>query len=86
MHLETHRRAHRHVKLPDLLGAAQFRQIDDEAGRQQVGTDLPSREIAGCSRQTEFRELELRLLMGKLGASLGESVVGRLSATLRSGR
>jgi hypothetical protein len=35
---------------------------------------------------TEFRELELRLLMGKLGASLSDSVVGKLSATLRSGR
>jgi hypothetical protein len=34
----------------------------------------------------EFRELELRLLMGKLGASLGDSVVGKLSAALRSGR
>jgi hypothetical protein len=32
---------------------------------------------------TEFRELELRLLMGKLGASLSDSVLGRLSA-LRS--
>ena len=35
---------------------------------------------------TEFRELELRLLMGKLGASLSDSVVGKLSAALRSGR
>ena len=35
---------------------------------------------------TEFRELELRLLMGKLGASLSDSVVGRLSTALRSGR
>jgi hypothetical protein len=28
----------------------------------------------------------LRLLMGKLGASLSDSVVGKLSAALRSGR
>jgi hypothetical protein len=35
---------------------------------------------------TEFRELELRLLMGKLSASLSDSVIGKLSATLRSGR
>src|SRR5580700_4804000 len=35
---------------------------------------------------SEFRELELRLLMGKLGASLSDSVVGKLSAALRSGR
>jgi hypothetical protein len=35
---------------------------------------------------TEFRELELRLLMGKLGASLSDSVVGKLSTALRSGR
>jgi hypothetical protein len=34
----------------------------------------------------EFRELELRLLMGKLGASLSDSVVGKLTAALRSGR
>ena len=34
---------------------------------------------------TEFRELELRLLMGKLGASLSDSVVGKLSAALRPG-
>ena len=34
----------------------------------------------------EFRELELRLLMGKLGASLGDSVVGKLTAALRSAR
>jgi hypothetical protein len=32
---------------------------------------------------SEFRELELRLLMGKLGASLSDSIVGRLNA-LRS--
>jgi hypothetical protein len=30
---------------------------------------------------TEFRELELRLLMGKLGASLGDGFVARLGAT-----
>jgi hypothetical protein len=35
---------------------------------------------------TEFRELELRLPMGKLGASLSESVVGKLSAALHPGR
>ena len=35
---------------------------------------------------TEFRELELRLLMGKLSASLGDSIVGKLSAALRPGR
>jgi hypothetical protein len=35
---------------------------------------------------SEFRELELRLLMGKLSASLSDSVVGKLSAALRSGR
>jgi hypothetical protein len=34
---------------------------------------------------TEFRELELRLLMGKLGASLG-STATRLSEVLRAGR
>jgi hypothetical protein len=34
----------------------------------------------------EFRELELRLLMGKLGASLGDSVIGKLTAALRSAR
>ena len=34
----------------------------------------------------EFRELELRLMMGKLGASLGDSVVGRLTAALRAAR
>src|SRR5580700_1402406 len=32
---------------------------------------------------TEFRELELRLLMGKLGASLGDSFAARLGETLR---
>ena len=35
---------------------------------------------------TEFRELELRLLMGKLGASLGGGFAARLSSTLRSAR
>ena len=34
----------------------------------------------------EFRELELRLMMGKLGASLGDSIAGKLSAALRSAR
>jgi hypothetical protein len=34
---------------------------------------------------TEFRELELRLMMGKLGASLRDSVVGKLSAALARG-
>jgi hypothetical protein len=35
---------------------------------------------------TEFRELELRLLMGKLGASLGGGFAARLGAALRSAR
>jgi hypothetical protein len=35
---------------------------------------------------TEFRELELRLLMGKLGASLSDSLVAKLGSALRSAR
>jgi hypothetical protein len=40
MPLEADQRAHRHAELPDLFGAAQTRQIDDEAGRQHIGADL----------------------------------------------
>ena len=40
MPFEADQRAHRHAELPDLLGAAQIRQVDDEAGRQHVGADL----------------------------------------------
>jgi hypothetical protein len=35
---------------------------------------------------TEFRELELRLLMGKLGASLSDSIAAKLGSALRSVR
>ena len=40
MPFETDQGAHRHAELPDLLGAAQIRQIDDEAGGQHVGAEL----------------------------------------------
>jgi hypothetical protein len=40
MPFETDQRAHRHAELSDLLGAAQIGQIDDEAGRQNIGADL----------------------------------------------
>src|ERR1700732_792766 len=40
MPLEAHQRAHRHAELPDLFGAAQFRQIDDEARREHIAADL----------------------------------------------
>src|SRR5580700_3618106 len=49
MPLEAHQRAHRHAELPDLLGAAEIRQIDDEAGRQNIGADLLE-ELAGRFR------------------------------------
>src|SRR6516225_2827073 len=40
MAFEAHQRAHRHAELSDLFGAAQFRQIDDETGGQNLGADL----------------------------------------------
>jgi hypothetical protein len=46
---EAHQHAHRHAELPDLLGAAQIRQVDDEAGRQHIGGDL-LQQLAGGFR------------------------------------
>ena len=40
MTLEAHQRADRHAELSDLLRAAQFGQVDDEAGGQDLGADL----------------------------------------------
>ena len=40
MSLERNQRAHRHVELAQLLGAAELGQIDDETGRQHVGAKL----------------------------------------------
>ena len=40
MPLEADQRAHRHAELPDFCGAAEVRQIDDEAGRQHFGAHL----------------------------------------------
>jgi hypothetical protein len=40
MPLEAGQRAHRHAELPDLLGAAEIRQIDDEARGEHVAADL----------------------------------------------
>src|SRR6516165_460145 len=37
--LETYQRAHRHAELPDLVGAAEVGQIDDETGGQHFGAD-----------------------------------------------
>src|SRR6185312_10401371 len=39
MPLEAHQRAHRHAELADLVGAAEVRQVDDEAGGQDFGAD-----------------------------------------------
>jgi hypothetical protein len=39
--VERHQRAHRHAKLPDFVGAAEVRQIDDETGGEHLGTHLP---------------------------------------------
>lgn len=40
MAFETDQRAHRHAEFSDLVGAAEFRQIDDETGGQDLGADL----------------------------------------------
>ena len=40
MPLERHQRAHRHVHCPQLGGAAQIRQVDDETRRHHIGADL----------------------------------------------
>jgi hypothetical protein len=44
--LEADQGAHRHAELPALFGAAQIRQIDDEAGCQNIGADL-FQQLAG---------------------------------------
>ena len=38
---ECHQRAHRHAELPDLVGAAELRQVDDEASGEHIGPLLP---------------------------------------------
>jgi hypothetical protein len=40
MPLEAHQRAHRHAELSDLFGAAEIRQIDDEARGEHIAADL----------------------------------------------
>ena len=40
MPLEGDQRAHRHVELAQLVGAAELRQVDDEAGGEHLGADL----------------------------------------------
>jgi len=44
--LEAHERADRNVELPDLVGAAELRQVDDEARRQHLGAHLAQKGIA----------------------------------------
>ena len=40
MAFEADQRAHRHAEFSDFVGAAKIRQIDDEAGSQDVGAEL----------------------------------------------
>ena len=40
MPLETHQRAHRHVELAQFLGAAEFRQVNDETGGEHFGAEM----------------------------------------------
>ena len=40
MPLERNQRAHRHVELAQLVGAAEVRQVDDEAGGEHIGAHL----------------------------------------------
>ena len=40
MPLEADQRAHRHVELAQLVGAAELRQVDDETGGEHLGADL----------------------------------------------
>ena len=41
MSAKGHQRAHRHLELPQLVGAAEVRKIDDEAGREHLCSHLP---------------------------------------------
>ena len=40
MPLETHQRAHRQLELAQLVRSAQLRQVDDEAGGEQLGAGV----------------------------------------------
>ena len=46
MPLERDQRAHRHVELPQLVRAAEFRQVDDEAGGEHVRAHLPHKRVS----------------------------------------
>ena len=46
MPFEADQLAHLNAELPDLLGAAELRQIDDGAGRQHIGGDTVIRSLA----------------------------------------
>ena len=53
MPLERDQRAHRHVELAQLVGAAELRQVDDEAGGEHVGAELAQqldRRLPRCRR------------------------------------
>src|SRR5271165_4610517 len=47
MSLEADQRAHRHAELPNLFGATEIRQVNDEAGREHVGADLLEKLAGG---------------------------------------
>ena len=47
--LERDQRAHRHAELPDLVGAAELRQVDDEAGREHLGAHAGCRSFTAPS-------------------------------------
>ena len=47
MPLEAYERAHRHAELSDLVGAAELRQVDDEAGGEHLGAH-PAQQLDGA--------------------------------------
>ena len=55
MPLEPDQRAHRHVELAQLIGAAELGQIDDEAGGQHFGADL-AQELYRAFRRAAGRD------------------------------
>src|SRR5215813_15081046 len=67
MALEGNERAHRDVELADLVGPAELRQVDDEAGRQHLGAELaqqPDGPLRGAAGRDQVVDQDDALALG----------------------
>ena len=84
--LERDQRAHRHVELAQLVGAAELRQVDDEAGGEHLGAQLAQqldRALGGAAGRDQVVHQDDALALAPPRPRASPSRRGRIPANRR---